>query len=576
MDNRLLKLFQISVTTFVAAMSTYTAAELSVTTTHQAENAVIKKGAINTGGSQWLGTGYVDLNEGGHVQWNVQAGSAGSYNIYFRTAAKKNGVAGKILLNGAVINNKLVFPNTGSWGDGWSLTKLTDVQLDAGTNTIRLKDNGIAQPSVDELVLELVQASSSSSASSSGGSIFAWSYVDADGMFCPGTSTAEVLLPDFNVEVGKWKGARVDYPSTTLGYGPITLETIEITYANGSNNDLPMRVYGNGEILAKQEAFPPTGGWSVWSTVKVLTDAPIILGKRQLSLAALTDKGGPVIGRVRYWYFTDCSSGCGGANQRGMGDNCPADPLPGTVVGPKRDPIAYFTALHPWPPSGGPTTREFNAKKSRDPEGEALSYAWDFGDGSTSSDVLLHHTYANEGTYIVKLTITAEDGREDTFAEIVKVQDNISPNKRPVAVVDVTPLSGDTPLTVTADASASTDPDGDPLTFFWVAQREGLGFPSIAQTFTGPIQSFVLTEPGTYRVKGLVTDGNGGAAYFARTVSVSGNPTGGGECKNNKDCKAIYNGNLQSGWKVSKCNTNSNICRCKKGGSKNRCADVSK
>lgn len=49
---------------------------------------------------------------------------------------------------------------------------------------------------------------------------------------------------------------------------------------------------------------------------------------------------------------------------------------------------------------------QFNATESKDDRGIA-SYSWDFGDGTTGSGVMPPaHTYNNEGTFIVKLTVT--------------------------------------------------------------------------------------------------------------------------------------------------------------------------
>ena len=67
----------------------------------------------------------------------------------------------------------------------------------------------------------------------------------------------------------------------------------------------------------------------------------------------------------------------------------------------------------------------------------------------------------------------------------------------------------------------------------------------------------------------------GGATFFERSINVSDNPSGGGsDERNNSDCKAIYNGNLQGGWKVLKCNTSNKDCRCKQGSTKIPCVDV--
>jgi hypothetical protein len=48
----------------------------------------------------------------------------------------------------------------------------------------------------------------------------------------------------------------------------------------------------------------------------------------------------------------------------------------------------------------------FNGSGSSDPDGNALSYAWDFGDGGTATGVTASHTYAVVGSYLVTLTVT--------------------------------------------------------------------------------------------------------------------------------------------------------------------------
>jgi hypothetical protein len=46
-----------------------------------------------------------------------------------------------------------------------------------------------------------------------------------------------------------------------------------------------------------------------------------------------------------------------------------------------------------------------------DPDGDALTYAWDFGDGSiVTSSVSTTHSYASAGTFVISVTITDVDG----------------------------------------------------------------------------------------------------------------------------------------------------------------------
>jgi len=61
-----------------------------------------------------------------------------------------------------------------------------------------------------------------------------------------------------------------------------------------------------------------------------------------------------------------------------------------------------------------PLTVTFSAAGSMDPEGLAISYAWEFGDGSFSSAENPLHLYTEVGTYLVFLTVTDEQGLSDT------------------------------------------------------------------------------------------------------------------------------------------------------------------
>ena len=54
---------------------------------------------------------------------------------------------------------------------------------------------------------------------------------------------------------------------------------------------------------------------------------------------------------------------------------------------------------------------QFSSAGSRDPDGGALTYAWTFGDGGTSTEANPTHTYTAAGNYTAQLTVTNPKGR---------------------------------------------------------------------------------------------------------------------------------------------------------------------
>jgi glucose/arabinose dehydrogenase len=88
-------------------------------------------------------------------------------------------------------------------------------------------------------------------------------------------------------------------------------------------------------------------------------------------------------------------------------------------------------------------------------------------------------------------------------------------NQPPVAVAKANPTSGDVGMTVSFDGSASSDPNGDPLSYAWDLDGDGAFDDSTAATTTR-----TYNAAGTFRVSLQVSDGKGGTATDAVTVSV--------------------------------------------------------
>ncbi|WP_248958691.1 carbohydrate-binding protein [Sphaerisporangium perillae] len=84
-----------------------------------------------------------------------------------------------------------------------------------------------------------------------------------------------------------------------------------------------------------------------------------------------------------------------------------------------RNPIAKVAADKTSGPS--PLAVTFSSAGSSDPEGGALTYSWNFGDGGTSTAANPSHTYTTNGTYSPTLTVRDPQGLTGTASLVVTV-----------------------------------------------------------------------------------------------------------------------------------------------------------
>lgn len=124
------------------------------------------------------------------------------------------------------------------------------------------------------------------------------------------------------------------------------------------------------------------------------------------------------------------------------------------VVG-NRQPTAVATAT----PSEGlaPLAVTFDGSASSDPDGDLLTFAWDFGDGMTGSGATITHEYATEGRYTARLTVS--DGEATVQSQPLTI---VVGNEAPVGQI-LTPVAGATyrgGSTITFSGTASDPQEG--------------------------------------------------------------------------------------------------------------------
>jgi PKD repeat protein len=140
------------------------------------------------------------------------------------------------------------------------------------------------------------------------------------------------------------------------------------------------------------------------------------------------------------------------------------------VVLPTNDPP--IAAINATPDSGpGPLDVAFDASASTDPDGTIVSIDWDLdGDGSfeiIGGNEVENMTFSVLGDHTATLRVTDDDGDSSTASTTITVLDP------PVAAISAVPDSGDAPLDVAFDASASTDSDGTIDQYDWDFDNDG-------------------------------------------------------------------------------------------------------
>jgi len=171
-----------------------------------------------------------------------------------------------------------------------------------------------------------------------------------------------------------------------------------------------------------------------------------------------------------------------------------------------RRPIAEFT----FSPTDPTIQDQMNiTDTSSDPDGTITSRRWNFGDGATSTFKNPSHTFTQKGKWQITLTVTDNDGAEDSITHTVTVI-----NLPPAASFNCTPNpQTDVDIQFTDN---SIDPENKSLSWLW---DFGDGNTSELQT---PTHKFA--KEGNYNVTLTVTDDENATDTYTMTIPITKPP----------------------------------------------------
>jgi len=156
---------------------------------------------------------------------------------------------------------------------------------------------------------------------------------------------------------------------------------------------------------------------------------------------------------------------------------------------------------------------QFDASRSFDVDGNLTGIQWDFGDGNRKMGEKVGHAFARPGTYKVALTVTDDSGSScsATTREI-----EVFVNSPPVADggPDLEAWVGGARDRFSFDASASSDPDGDALDYFWEL--------STGEELDGEKPSHLFSRSGDVTVKLTAADEHDlDCSYSTDTIKIN-------------------------------------------------------
>lgn len=144
-----------------------------------------------------------------------------------------------------------------------------------------------------------------------------------------------------------------------------------------------------------------------------------------------------------------------------------------------------------------PLTVRFDGGESYDPETGPVTWAWEFGDGASSSEVTPIHVYTRPGSYMSVLTVTDNYGNQNQAELIIEV---LAVNQAPAIVnLSIAPSAGQAPLLVNLSLEV-IDAENDSLSIVWDLGDGAVVYDVLQLTH-------IYNYPGNYQGSVTVSDG---------------------------------------------------------------------
>ncbi|MEL6634203.1 MAG: PKD domain-containing protein [Bacteroidota bacterium] len=173
-----------------------------------------------------------------------------------------------------------------------------------------------------------------------------------------------------------------------------------------------------------------------------------------------------------------------------------------------------------------PVTVNFRGNRSSDPDGDPITYTWDFGDGSpTSSDVNTEHTFSfgsGQRKFTVMLTVEDDNGSIGIDSVIISLN-NTPPTIASTSIDAIDFYSGETNIPLSAIASDRED-NAEDLIYEWQTflfhDNHNHPEPKVVDTLTSTVLSPVGCDGVLYfyRINLKVTDSGGLSANYAKDI----------------------------------------------------------